>query len=377
MQKKPKVLRAAVSLLLTFAALGALSAAAGAKSLQDAAGQMAKDFSLPLALIRSELGVWGADGTLSSAAALAIWQMPVLSQYINTLSDASQSSDKNQPEKTPSPSDTSAPQDGKTVTVRDNGVPSRTARPSASRDNLLWGGVYCNNSSSRKIDPAWFDGTFAANYTEGAAPQVLIVHTHATESYTPPEGEYYEESDNYRTLNNNYNMIAIGEEIAQTLAAYGIGVIHDCTLHDYPKYSGAYTRSLTTIEKVKERYPSIAFVLDIHRDAVTDSSGTPYKLLCEEAPDTAQMEFVIGTDGGGAKHDQWRENLKLACAVQQTLAERYPTLMRPIVVRDSRYNQHATTGSLLLEVGTAGNSFAEARNAARIFAECFAETIKK
>jgi hypothetical protein len=58
--------------------------------------------------------------------------------------------------------------------------------------------------------------------------------------------------------------------------------------------------------------------------------------------------------------------------VQETLYKDYPTLMRPVTVRNSRYNQHATTGSLLVEVGTAGNSLEEAVNAARLFAAGFA-----
>ncbi len=377
MQQKKTAFRAAVSLVLVFGTITTLCIAARANSIREVAAQMKTDLSFPLALVRSELGVWGNRSDLSPLSALAVRQAPILSQYADPLPLPSAKKEMENHAEPTKAHDETAPQIVETTTVRDNGVPSQTLRPSASRDGNLWGNVYCNNSSSRKIESGWFDGTFAATYNETAAPQVLIVHTHATESYTLPSDEHYEETDNRRTLDNNYNMIAIGEEIAQTLSSYGIGVIHDCTLHDYPSYSGSYNRSLETIEKAKQRYPSIAFVLDVHRDAVSDSRGTPYKLLCEENPNAAQMEFVIGTDGGGAKHDLWRENLKLACAVQQTISEQYPTLMRPIVLRNSRYNQHATLGSLLLEVGAAGNSFEEARNAARIFAEGFAKTIKK
>jgi len=82
-----------------------------------------------------------------------------------------------------------------------------------------------------------------------------------------------------------------------------------------------------------------------------------------------------GSSGGGLEHPDWRENLKLACAVQETLYAKYPTLMRPVTVRNSRYNQQVTTGSLLIEVGTAGNSLDEALAAARLFAAGFAETV--
>ena len=107
-----------------------------------------------------------------------------------------------------------------------------------------------------------------------------------------------------------------------------------------------------------------------------DANGQQFKLLCGEDKNAAQLEFVIGSNGGGLSHDLWRENLKLACAVQETLYKDYPTLMRPVTVRNSRYNQHMTTGSLLVEVGTAGNSLEEAVNAARLFAVGFAKTIQ-
>ncbi|MBO4914926.1 MAG: stage II sporulation protein P, partial [Oscillospiraceae bacterium] len=134
--------------------------------------------------------------------------------------------------------------------------------------------------------------------------------------------------------------------------------------------------SLSTIERCMSEYPSIIYVLDVHRDAVEDDEGRQYKLLCAEEPSAAQLEFVIGSDGGGLPHEDWRDNLRLACAIQENLLSRYPTLMRPIVVRNSRYNQQVCPGALLLEVGTAGNSLAEALNAARIFAGVFAQTVK-
>ena len=163
--------------------------------------------------------------------------------------------------------------------------------------------------------------------------------------------------------------------LRRVLTDAGLGVLHDRELYDYPNYSGAYNRSLAAIEKYRAEYPSLLYILDVHRDAVADSEGNNYKLLCAEEPGAAQLEFVIGSSGGGLEHPDWRENLKLACAVQETLYAKYPTLMRPVTVRNSRYNQQVTTGSLLIEVGTAGNSLDEALAAARLFAAGFAETV--
>jgi len=77
----------------------------------------------------------------------------------------------------------------------------------------------------------------------------------------------------------------------------------------------------------------------------------------------------------GLASDRWAENMALAIAVQQTLVEQAPTLMRPIAARGYRYNQHLPIDSLLVEVGAAGNSLDEAIYSARIFAHGFAKTL--
>ena len=125
-----------------------------------------------------------------------------------------------------------------------------------------------------------------------------------------------------------------------------------------------------------EQYPSISFVLDVHRDAIAGNDGSMYKVVSNVAGmNAAQMSLVIGTDGGGLEHPQWRENLKLAAALQQRLADSYPTLMRPVTVRNSRYNQHVTAGSLLVEMGAAGNSLDEALLSARLLGKTLAEML--
>ena len=166
--------------------------------------------------------------------------------------------------------------------------------------------------------------------------------------------------------------------MAEVFSAAGISVLHDRTLYDYPSYSGAYDRSLTAIEQYLTQYPSIRFVLDVHRDAIEDAEGNQYKVVCESKEGTAaQMTLVLGSDGGGLEHPGWRENVKLAAAIQRELLEETPSLMRPMLLRNSRYNQHATAGSLLVEVGAAGNSPQEAERAAKLFAQGMVEVLRK
>ena len=111
-------------------------------------------------------------------------------------------------------------------------------------------------------------------------------------------------------------------------------------------------------------------VLELNRDAVQDASGQQYKLVSREEPHAAQISLVMGSD-----HDRWQDNLRLAVAVEERLMQSYPTLMRPITLRNYSYNQSVCPGSMLVEVGAAGNSLDEAIYAARLFAAGLAETI--
>ena len=139
----------------------------------------------------------------------------------------------------------------------------------------------------------------------------------------------------------------------------------------------AYDRALDAIESYLVQYPSIRFILDIHRDAIADSEGNQYKVVSavEGEGTAAQLTLVMGSDGSGLAHPDWMENLKLAVAIQERILGDCPTLMRPMLLRNSRYNQHATTGSLLLEVGAAGNSPEEAALAGRLFARQMAQLL--
>lgn len=217
------------------------------------------------------------------------------------------------------------------------------------------GSVPIKNASRQTLDTAALaDGSFSAALSE-QAPQVLIVHTHGSEAYTMPAGEEYAATGSFRTDDATRSVVRVGDEIAAVLSSYGISVLHDRTLHDSPSYNGAYARSLTSIEGYLEKYPSLSFVLDVHRDAVQDASGQQYKLVSREEPHAAQISLVMGSD-----HDRWQDNLRLAVAVEERLMQSYPTLMRPITLRNYSYNQSVCPGSMLVEVGAAGNSLDEA-----------------
>lgn len=193
------------------------------------------------------------------------------------------------------------------------------------------------------------------------APTVLIVHTHATESYAGTEG--------YRSLDENENLIAIGEEIARVLRSGGIQVIHDKTYHDHPDYDGSYANARSTIQNYLDEYPSIQMVLDIHRDASDSTAGQLITSATVGGQNSAQLMMVVGTDAGGNRHPNWQENLSLALKLSAVLEAENPGIIRPVQLRSERFNMDLTFGSLLIEVGAAGNTQSEALIAANALAQ--------
>ncbi len=199
-------------------------------------------------------------------------------------------------------------------------------------------------------------------------PTVLILHTHATESYTK-QGEDYTESSAFRTLDGDYNMLSIGNRVAELLREAGIGVIHDRQLHDYPSYNGSYTHARKAIQTYLEENPSICLVLDLHRDASGDLSNQFRPVAEVEGERAAQIMLVMGTNAAGLDHPDWEKNLSLGLKLQAQLEKQAPGITRPMSLRAQRFNQDLTRGSLLIEMGAAGNTHAEALRAAEQLAK--------
>ena len=180
--------------------------------------------------------------------------------------------------------------------------------------------------------------------------KVLIYHTHTSESYSGISNY----SDSYRTEDNNSNVVKVGETLKEYLNGYGIFVRHDITTHDYPSYNGAYKSSLNTVENILKD-ESYDIIIDIHRDALASNSA--YRPTAEINGETvAKLMFVVGTNAAGLKHDNWIENLKFAIAVQQRANEVFPGLFRDLHLSTSRYNQHTSNKTIILEVGATGNT---------------------
>ena len=379
--KRPRIprkfLRRLEAIALAAGTLWAVTVTAGSDTAASALRALWE--SLPISALRWELGdLWPRDG-LSPAAVLTIGESPLLLAARPAVAELWTQAEPEPPTEQEDEEFVTVPVEETPLDAHsavDNGVASKTLIPTDPSGYTVCGRTYISNSTGYQLSVSDLRQPFSAHLMEDG-PQILILHTHGSEAYTPAGDDAVVWSGDHRTTDTRCNVVRVGDEMAEVFGLAGISVLHDRTLYDYPSYAGAYDRSLVAIQNYLKQYPSIRFILDVHRDAIEDGQGNQYKVVSaiDGEGTAAQLSIVVGSDGSGLTHPNWMENLRLAVAIQENALAKYPTLMRPVLLRNSRYNQHATTGSLLVEVGSAGNSPEEAVLAGRLFAERMTEVI--
>lgn len=276
--------------------------------------------------------------------------------------------------------------------VSEQPVPQPTAQPQPRPENAGQivtehyeqgeGGLYipcgagtiknCTSLSAAQVADAASQGLPFSVEPGSSEPQVLIMHTHTTETYELEEKDWYDPEFTCRSTDLAVNMAAVGEEIAAQLNAAGIVTLHDTTLHDYPSYNGSYERSNETVRAYLEQYPSIKVVLDVHRDAIEPSGDQRVSAVAEiDGQTAAQVMIICGADNGG-NLPNFQQNLAFAAAWENAMESRYPGLTRPVLFDYRYYNQDLTTGSLLIEIGSHGNTLEQAKYSGRLVGQALA-----
>lgn len=204
---------------------------------------------------------------------------------------------------------------------------------------------------------------------------VLIYHTHTTETYTKAKGEEYEFSGDFRTLDKNHNVVNVGKRVKELLIKKGIGVYHNEEIYDYPSYNLSYSKAGKGISEITKKYSNADIVLDIHRDALGSGTQIYRPVINIAGEDVAQLLLVVGSNQGGLNHSKWRENLKFALKIQQIANQKYPGLIRYVILRKERFNQHVAPGALIVEMGATGNTMDEVLRSADLFVDVLAEVV--
>lgn len=244
-----------------------------------------------------------------------------------------------------------------------------TPNPISDNANVQYGSVKIKNQTTFNLTEDLLNPDIKIDNKN-----VVIFHTHSCESYTPSEKYQYTQTGNYRTTDKNYSVIRVGTELENYLKQYNINVVHDTSYHDYPSYTGSYTRSLQTVENILKTTQS-DIVIDLHRDAV--GSRPDYAPTVKIGDDyAAQIMFVIGTNEGGLWHPNWQQNLKFAVKVQQKAEEMYPGLFKPIMLTKSRYNQHTAKFANIMEIGSTGNTLDQCLTSMKYLSAVMNEVLK-
>lgn len=244
----------------------------------------------------------------------------------------------------------------------------------------IYENISVKNTTGSEIDIAsLLSRDLGFQIDDSSEVQVLIVHTHATEGYMAYDNGTYHESFSPRNTDNTQNVCAVGEAIAAELSRQGIGVINDTTQHDNPSYSGAYDRSLETINSYLEKYPNIKVILDIHRDSIGygGEQGKTKPTFTFDGKKAAQIMIMSGYDGNGEYgFPFWEENLVFALKLQKTAEDMFPGMTRPLYFGDFAYNMNVNNGSLLIEIGTDMNTLDEAKYSGELLGKVLAKVLQ-
>ena len=278
------------------------------------------------------------------------------------------------PDETEKPAETAPPEE----TGEGLPISERDMSAGQSADHIA-----INNSSKYNVDPdEYARADYPLPYAAPASgradePLVLIVHTHGTESYMQTDKSCYSDPSFARSTDTQANVVAVGRALSEALNGSGVKTVHCETMFDLESYSGSYDASEKAVVEYLKKYPSIRYVFDVHRDYAEVPGGGMVKCATEiNGEKCAQAMFVVGTDSQGADHPYWRENLKVAAAFQKKLLGTYPSLMRPINLRGPSFNAEHAPGSVLIEIGMAGNTLDEAKRTAYLLGNVIAKVIK-
>ena len=222
-----------------------------------------------------------------------------------------------------------------------------------------------NYSTNRNIDFAKILNSENKEFSR-KSDTVFMYTTHTSESYANSQMYSFEYTSPRRTTDGQYNMLSVASIFASNLNKKGINTICSLTPHDYGEYNSAYTNSRRTFESIVLQNPDVAISIDVHRDAIEDLDFAPKAEL--SGYNVASLMLVMGIGYSDGYNPYYEQNLKLALEIQILANKIYPGLFRPMIIRNSIYNQDIKENSFLVEVGASGNTLDEAKLATRCLA---------
>lgn len=202
----------------------------------------------------------------------------------------------------------------------------------------------------------------------GKQPAVFIYNTHTGENYAYPRGLV-------KVAGKKGGVVDVAGIVRKRLESkYQVKVIQSETIHDSDwLHSNPYAESFQTAKRQINANPSLQIVLDVHRDAQVPRENTVVKI---NGKSVARIMLVVGTNARN-NHPNWLKNYRFAQQLGKELDKSYPGLLRKIMTKRGRYNQHLHPRALVVEIGSTENSTAEAVAAGELLADVLAKMLTK
>lgn len=200
-------------------------------------------------------------------------------------------------------------------------------------------------------------------------PILYIYNTHQLETYSS-EG-----------LNNNMvpNVMMASSLLKDKLNKNGVKtVFEDTNLYNFISEMGLpkdelYGGSRVFISNAKDKYSSLKYFIDIHRDSVNKDIST----ININNKNYARVLFVLGTT-----NPNYLENRKMMDSLNEIINKDYPKLSRGVYEVDipdwpEIYNQDLDRNVILIELGSKDNLMNEVLNTIEVLSDALSKYIKE
>lgn len=192
-------------------------------------------------------------------------------------------------------------------------------------------------------------------------PILYIYNTHQTEEYV---------SNTLKNYNITPTVYMASNILKQELEKYNIySVAEDENIKNVLNdngwsYKDSYLASRLWLKNAKEKYPTIKYFLDLHRDSVSLSATINNKQY-------ARIMYVLGMN-----YDTYEQNESLLIKLNNYTKEKYPNLSRDILyAKKNTFNQDFDGNVFLIEVGGNNSNFNEVYNTVLALAEIIGNVI--
>lgn len=207
-----------------------------------------------------------------------------------------------------------------------------------------------------------------------AGNRVLIYHTHTWEAFEQVEGNRYQETEKWRSKDNTFNMVAIGDALTAALEALGCTVVHDETAFEPPDLNTAYQRSLAMLEERQAAGESYDLYIDLHRDAVASASAIK-RTVNVAGEEIARFMVLVGKGQGYEVKPDWQANYAVAEKLTRSLNGQVEGLCRDVKVKTGRFNQHIAPCCVLIECGLNYNTLEQVLAGVPYLAQAICDTL--